>query len=538
MTLGAGVVTGNVIGFARVALMAYLLGAHSLADSLAVALGPLDTLNSVLINSIVFAFVPMLTARAGTERTALFLSLNRHFARLFTGLTLLVLALAPWLVRLLGPGLDPAWVFKIIYPLIFALVPVGLYALWQRFIGKKYAFFAVFLFVAQTTFYTEMTALNRQMIAELFFVLLLLVLLNKKLKIEVKFLSFALFSFALIFSHYALAEIFLLLIFVAWAISAFYLRRPSFNLQFSMVIFFFTAMFAWYIYTSGGAVFDSFITFSNYVASQLGGFLNLGSRGETVLTGIGLTQSPSLINTVSRGFAYITEIFIALGVIALLMRKTRFRFERDYSAFSLVAAAFLVALTVVPGLANTLDMTRFYHILLMMLAPFCIVGMWTFVEYVFKRHKKAVMSLIVIGILVPYFLFQTNFVYEVAKSDSWSVPLSAYRMDPLRLYGSYGYIDSYSVYGAQWISGNVPYEYNLYADNAHYTALTAYGLIYRGYVSDITNTTVLKQGQFAYLSYISIEYAELYSNTTNPSVATQVDVVYSNGGTDVYCGTG
>ncbi len=40
-------------------------------------MGPLDTLNSVLINSMVFAFVPMLTACQGEARTALFLKLNR-----------------------------------------------------------------------------------------------------------------------------------------------------------------------------------------------------------------------------------------------------------------------------------------------------------------------------------------------------------------------------------------------------------------------------------------------------------------------------
>ena len=62
LTIVAGVLTGNVLGVFRVALIAYLLGTHSHADSLAVALGPLDTLNSVLINSVIFAFVPMLTA--------------------------------------------------------------------------------------------------------------------------------------------------------------------------------------------------------------------------------------------------------------------------------------------------------------------------------------------------------------------------------------------------------------------------------------------------------------------------------------------
>ena len=50
LTIVAGVLTGNILGFARVAVIAYLLGTHSHADSLAVAMGPLDTLNSVLIN--------------------------------------------------------------------------------------------------------------------------------------------------------------------------------------------------------------------------------------------------------------------------------------------------------------------------------------------------------------------------------------------------------------------------------------------------------------------------------------------------------
>ena len=109
LTIGAGLIAGNVIGFLRVALIAYLLGTHSQADSLAVAVGPLDALNSVLINTMVFAFVPMLTARHGTERTALFLELNRYFAGLFTLLTLATIVTAPWLIALLAPGLDPKY---------------------------------------------------------------------------------------------------------------------------------------------------------------------------------------------------------------------------------------------------------------------------------------------------------------------------------------------------------------------------------------------------------------------------------------------
>src|SRR5262249_31619163 len=79
-------------------------------DSLAVALGPIDALNSVFINSIVFAFVPMLTACVGTQREALFRQLSRCFVYVSAAISAAVIAGAPWLMRILAPGLDPQFV--------------------------------------------------------------------------------------------------------------------------------------------------------------------------------------------------------------------------------------------------------------------------------------------------------------------------------------------------------------------------------------------------------------------------------------------
>jgi putative peptidoglycan lipid II flippase len=107
LTLAGGILVGNVVGFLRVALTAYLLGTHTRADSLAVALGPLDTVNSVLTNSLLFAFVPMLTARAGAERAALLIKLRRAFLWVFALIAIGVVSAAPWLMRLLAPGLGP-----------------------------------------------------------------------------------------------------------------------------------------------------------------------------------------------------------------------------------------------------------------------------------------------------------------------------------------------------------------------------------------------------------------------------------------------
>jgi putative peptidoglycan lipid II flippase len=109
LTIVAGIVTGNILGFFRVALTAYLLGTHSAADSLAVAIGPIDTLNQALINTIIFACVPMLTERKGVDSIALFVKVNRLFIRFFLFLTAAILILAPQLIHVLAPGLPASY---------------------------------------------------------------------------------------------------------------------------------------------------------------------------------------------------------------------------------------------------------------------------------------------------------------------------------------------------------------------------------------------------------------------------------------------
>ncbi len=105
LIVGGGILLGNITGFFRSAVTAYLLGTHARADALAVALGPLDNLNSIIVNTMLFAFVPMLMLRRDGERAALFARSARVFSVVllaFVGATVLF---APQVVAGLGPGL-------------------------------------------------------------------------------------------------------------------------------------------------------------------------------------------------------------------------------------------------------------------------------------------------------------------------------------------------------------------------------------------------------------------------------------------------
>ena len=105
LVVGATILLGNITGFFRVAVTAYLLGTHARADALAVAIGPLDTLNSVIVNTMLFAFVPMLLLWHAGDRAALFARAARIFVLIFAGVSVATALFAPQLITILGPGL-------------------------------------------------------------------------------------------------------------------------------------------------------------------------------------------------------------------------------------------------------------------------------------------------------------------------------------------------------------------------------------------------------------------------------------------------
>jgi len=441
-------------------------------------------------------------------------------------------------------NMDATWVLKILYPLIFSFVPLALYQLWQKNVGAKKAFIATFLFMAQNTFYTEMLGLNRQIIAELFFVLLLLVILSKKMKPYNKIICFMIFSIALVTSHYALAEIFLFFMSFVWLFLV-AMKRPSRKITVTLVVLFFVVMFSWYLYTSNATVFDSLVSFGNYVYDQLGQFFNPASRGQTVLRGLGLESPPTIWNTFSRVFAYLTQFLIVVGFVGLITKRITIQLERESFMFTLMAMAFLGALIAVPGLANTMNMTRFYHILLLFLAPLCVLGAEFLVKLMSKRRTEIGASVLLLIVLVPYFLFQTGFVYEVTGSESWSLPLSKYRMDAVSLRGHMGYFDESDVFGALWVSRNVDVENSqIYADGvSRNNVLTIYGMIYRGYVLELSNVTIVANNGIVYSSTLNVvdgliaSAGRLWNSSELSFIFDNLNTVYSNGDSEVYKNT-
>ena len=307
-------------------------------------------------------------------------------------------------------------------------------------------------------------------------------------------------------------------------------------------------MLIWYVFTAESMTFDSILTNFKQILAQAGDFLNPAARGGTVLRGLGIEASPSIWNSISRIVAYSLQLLIGVGFLGFIMHKvkTQVGFNQSYFRFLIPSMGFLVALIVVPGLAGTLNMTRFYHLLLFFLAPMVVIGAVLIAKFLSakfssKRLLFTIGTVLLSVLLIAYFLFQTNFVYEVAKSESWSLPLSAYRMSSMRLYAGYYYIEGEDLSGANWVLGNtVPSnDTKLYCDEQAYGSAVIYSGLWKHNLELVSNTTSFGSNGIIFLDTLNVNSGIIASqyfqwNTSQFAFQDRFDLVYSNGACEIY----
>ena len=127
------------------------------------------------------------------------------------------------------------------------------------------------------------------------------------------------------------------------------------------------------------------------------------------------------------------------------------KFEREYVAFSMINLAILFAAVSVPFFASSLNMTRLYHITLIFLAPFCVIGGITVLRAMSRiarvawTNKSVRSSLKVLSLyFLIFMLYQTGFVYGVAEGNFYSISLNT-TMDTPRF-------NDQEVLGAKWLT--------------------------------------------------------------------------------------
>ena len=381
------------------------------------------------------------------------------------------------------------WVFKIIYPLIFALVPIGLYRVFQKQTDNKIAFLSCFFFMSVNTFYMDALQVARQEIAELFFVLLILLMMDKNMdKMKRSFLSIV-FGISLVVSHYGVSYIYMFSLISVWLLLvlaedteiqkskySFYSKfsgygnEKLFSNQFfstikdkmissTFVLLFVVFTLTWYMHVSSSSTFNAIVHIGDHIATNIFELFN-----PEEVEALHMIVSPrSTLHNITKYLHLITQFFITVGILAVLLKRSGMKFEREYSVFSLIFFAICLISLLVPFTSTQIGTNRAYHIALFFLAPFCVIGCIAFFRVLGRVNRtswtdqRVGSSLKVLSVFFAIFLlFNTGLVYEIAKDSPTSISLNNTIKHPRF------HFNDQEAYGARWLANTVEKESDIY----------------------------------------------------------------------------
>jgi len=337
-------------------------------------------------------------------------------------------------------NIDGIWVFKLIYPIIFSLVPVALYQVYKAQTNTNIALLASFFFMGFHKFQEMMYTNARQGIAEFFIVLIFLLIFKKELMSVSERFLFVFFSLGLVVSHYGSTYVFIIFLLFIW-LSLLINRNTIRKIKESTIVTFFVIVLSYYIYSSQSINFKSIVfTFKGLFMNIYNNFLDPSVRDPIAIQaiGIGIFDQMYFFHIMGKIIFYITMIFIVIGVIILFFKKDNFNFLKEFKPTAYISLLLLVSSVIVPSISTTLGMKRIYHLALLVLSPICIIGSIgiynKFLKFIEKsskyiiilkpsykkiiKNKKTFFNLLIILLLCLYFLFNTGFMMEISNEPS------------------------------------------------------------------------------------------------------------------------
>lgn len=357
-----------------------------------------------------------------------------------------LMTLAPIYSILLAIGVE--WVFKVIYPFFFALVPLGLYVIFRKQTNEKISFLACFFFMSIFVFYTEMISLARQEVAELFLVLILLSMIDRGLSSQQRSILLLTFTASLIVSHYGLSYIFMLLLLIALAIvtvedhvgildrvnrfldriqkrtgrfTGLMLQKASFKpsiVPLSFVIWYGLFLLVWYIYVASSSSFESIVYLARPLLKKI--FSDLLNPDTAQGIAIIVNEAATPLREVTKYLHLLTIIFIVVGfAITVLARLGWTKFDSRYLLLSCGALGICIGGVALPYFASALNTSRLYQICLILLAPFGVIGGIALTSRLRSFPDSRDPSLHNIAIFLGIFLlFNCGWAFEVSHEAS------------------------------------------------------------------------------------------------------------------------
>lgn len=435
------------------------------------------------------------------------------------------------------------WIFKSVYQIIFSFIPLGLYHVYKKQTDEKIAFLSVFFFTLLPIFHAEISTLLRQGTAELFYTLMIMLMIDREMNLTKRRILFIIFSTVMVVSHYGLSYVYLFCSFLALGI-LYIMKYKSKIFTIGSVITFSTIALSWYMYISSSAPLNSIVHLGDHMYSSiLTDFFNPETR--QALSYI-TSETASPLHGANRILHYITQFFIFIGISMLILKYKKTKFYEEYVSFSITNFAILIACVAVPFFSGALNMSRMYHITLLFLAPFCILGGKTIFELASKALNFTSHGFIktMSIFLIVFFLFNSGFIYEIT-GDPHPTSISL---------NSTGYkamtFTEQDVIGFTWLSDNIDKHGHpqIYVEQSIGNALSG-GVLGGPSDSFYGDTSHILKGAYVYLGHRNIEYNKIslksgtvfgreymdfYDSPFYNEVVKYRNKIYDNGGSQVH----
>lgn len=351
-----------------------------------------------------------------------------------------------------------AYILKYVYAFLLALLPVAMYEMFKPLFKRENAFYASFFFISFYPFYGEMLTLSRQGISEFFLVLFFILLLKDYTSFKTNLLI-VIFAVGVIWSHYGVSYIMILILLALWLfgsiipkfhgppqndrkLSGFFFKFiPGFHgedqmedqsLTLNLTILFTVFSIAWYLYVGGSESITSIALIANNIFINIMDVFSPLSEQPIISNALGLGQMHSAIWNIGRYIQVASQVFIVLGSLIWMKKKG---LSGLYSKLIMVGLFLLVLSIIVPNFVSSMSISRVYSLVLILLAPCCILGLKYLAEYLLKHLKidrdrrKAYLKLILASFLAVYLIFQCGFVFEITQDYPSSYALSKQRID-------------------------------------------------------------------------------------------------------------
>jgi len=489
-------------------------------------------------------------------------------------------------------NINPEYLYKLLYPLLFSVVPLIVYLISRQFFGGYWSFIAAFFFISQLLF-LDAAANPRTTLAILFFGAAIMVLFRKELGTFISSLFFMIFAFCCILSHYSTSYLFAIVLILTW-VTTLLIRQPTLlriikqmtkystaqikggttqhakyattlhkdkvaggvpvsnrRVSFIIVFLFLSMIFLWYSQITE-RTFESGVHFIAEAVEGIPQFFERESRSKAITTLLGFgAQDKGFPHDFGIVCNWMSFALIAIGVsiigaehvkrtlyphsTKLFLPSSCKKGNAEFFIICLICCTILVAAVAIPHF-SAYGVNRTFTQMAVVLAPFFVIG-GLMLAKVIRAKSASLATGILLLVLIPYFSLNTGLMHQVfGQPRSMTLNSKGAAYDLM-------YIYEQEVYACQWLN-----EYRgqqlIYGDATADGRLLSQGGVspnsYRPLVDGLISGTKIKG--YIFLRHYNLAEGRLSRTFTDDEyyLAQYADKfavnskVYANGGSEIW----